>query len=117
MIPASAMTLVQRTVSLRTSVPNSSGVPPPGSVAELGERLAHLIALERLVDRFVQPRGDVGRRAGLHQESGPIFGGKLRVACLGDGRHILQGIEPFVADHRQRPELTGVDELHHRKNA
>src|SRR5258705_12969428 len=35
LMPASLMTLVQCSVSLRTSAPNASGVPPPGSVPSL----------------------------------------------------------------------------------
>src|SRR5262249_12719503 len=35
LIPASLMTLVQRTVSARTSAPNCSGVPPPTSAPSL----------------------------------------------------------------------------------
>ena len=76
--------------------------------AELGQRVTHLFGLERLVDRRIQPRGHLGRRAGLQQETGPVLAGELRIAGLDDGRHVRQRRDafcPLTASARSLPVL------------
>src|SRR4051794_33191124 len=49
LMPASLMTLDQRAISARTSVPNASGVPPPGSVPSLARASRTLSVLSALL--------------------------------------------------------------------
>src|SRR5881397_3281659 len=49
LMPASLMTLDQRAISARTSVPNASGVPSPGSVPSLASASRTLAVLSALL--------------------------------------------------------------------
>jgi hypothetical protein len=82
--------------------------------AEFGQRIAHLLSLQRFIDGRVQPRGHRGRRASFQQEARPILARELWITGLGEGRHFGQYSDAFHSSHRKRAQLAGVDELHDR---
>src|SRR5215472_12146753 len=103
-MPASRITLLQRSVSSRLSFAMSCGLPPPAlswrSEPRLGCRL-----VEDFVDRAVEFRNDRGRRLGRRADGIPGVREEARYAEFDQRRNVRQDIEPVVGRDRENSGL------------
>ena len=107
-MPASAITLVQRAMSLAISALKSSGVPPLGSLPSAW--IFHHGGLgDQRVDLALSRDGDVLRQLGRPDHAHPGRDGESGEAGLGDGADIRQRRVTLVAGDADGMQRAGLD--------
>ncbi len=95
-------------IPILKNLPNSAGVSATGMAPESISFCFTAGIVDRLHERFVDLGDDRGRRLGRRQQAVPVVDDDIRIALLGERRHVGQHRIALAGRGAQRPDLAAA---------